>query len=158
MARVHRMLYTVGNKYTFRIYSTYCFFTATMVARRLLIVTLYVLCLVCSLFRNVQSAFGANPTYLFCRPLLKINFQPLILTQLSRSVVTLFLIQIQLRAFLLLGFHTPGHPTCLFHEIWKLKCCVYSIIIPSNYTCLDHIIHVHLIVLIMLYESYSHKS
>ena len=59
-----RMLDTFGNKYTLRIYNMHCFSTATMVAPRRLKVTLYLLCLFCSLLRNAQSGCGANPTYL----------------------------------------------------------------------------------------------
>jgi hypothetical protein len=64
MAHVLRMLDTCDNKYTLRIYNTHCFSTATMVARRRLKVTLSLLCLFFSLFRNVQSGCGANPHYL----------------------------------------------------------------------------------------------
>jgi len=42
MAHAHYMLDTSGYRHTLRICNTYCFSTATMVARRRLIVTLYV--------------------------------------------------------------------------------------------------------------------
>jgi len=40
MAHAHCMLETEGYKHTLGMYNTYCFSTATMVARTLLIVTL----------------------------------------------------------------------------------------------------------------------
>ena len=45
MAHAHCMLDNYGYKHTLRICDTYCFSTATMVARAYLIVTLYVHCL-----------------------------------------------------------------------------------------------------------------
>jgi len=46
-AHAHCMLDTEDYKHTLRISNTYCFFTATMVARTHLNVTLYVHCLSC---------------------------------------------------------------------------------------------------------------
>ena len=45
MAHTHCMLDTQSYKHTFRIFNTYCFSTATIVARTRLTVTLYVHCL-----------------------------------------------------------------------------------------------------------------
>ena len=47
MAHAHYMLDTEGYTYTLKLCNTYCFSTATIVARMHLIVTLYVQCLSC---------------------------------------------------------------------------------------------------------------
>ena len=63
MAHKHFMLDTQGYKHTLRTCNTYCFSTATMVARKRLDVTLYVNCL--SLFLpflyGVKLEHGAVP-------------------------------------------------------------------------------------------------
>ena len=46
-AHAHFMLDTKGYKHTLKIRNAYCFFTATMAARKHLNITLYVLCLFC---------------------------------------------------------------------------------------------------------------
>jgi len=45
IAHARCMLNTSGYKHILRIYNTYCFFTATMLARKRLNVTLYIQCL-----------------------------------------------------------------------------------------------------------------
>jgi len=51
MARAHCMLDTQGYKHTHRMYNSYCFSTATVVARTRLHVTLYVNCLSCYILK-----------------------------------------------------------------------------------------------------------
>jgi hypothetical protein len=55
MAHAHCMLDNKGNKRTFKIRNTFCFFPATTVARTRLNVTLYVLCLPCYCIKYTYS-------------------------------------------------------------------------------------------------------
>ena len=62
MAHVHRMLDTSGYNHTLRICNTYCFSTATVVARTRLDVTLYVRTLSVLLFEIIGSHYGDTNT------------------------------------------------------------------------------------------------
>jgi len=63
MAHAHCMLDTQGYKRTLRIRNTFCFSTATMVARRRLSVTLYIHCLFC--YQKEQNTVNDPKHYAF---------------------------------------------------------------------------------------------
>ena len=59
MVHAHFMLDTFGYKYTLRIYNTYYIFTAKMVERERVNITLYVHCLSCLSLKSLVLRFGS---------------------------------------------------------------------------------------------------
>jgi len=57
MTHKHCTQDTKGYKHTHRIYITYCFATATMVARTRINITLYIRCLTCYILMQVAAVY-----------------------------------------------------------------------------------------------------